>query len=261
MKLKTSLFTAIGMAFALAGSANAALLLSDNFTVTGTSNTFDINYHISVRQTGDTATQTWTGGGNVQVGNNSVFGGSGDYLMVADGGSAQLTNLTLSSTLVPANEKLVISFEANAVGDWVSFMISPSSTSGSHYPTVGSGDFGMLFRPNGQIQAFNNGTIGSINDVQSDTTSGPNTITLTFSGSNGTGSAFAGNGTMVSIYDGTNTWSTVLDTGFTSETISFGTEGAGDRGYVDNLQIYTIPEPSAALIGGLGMLALLRRRR
>jgi len=30
---------------------------------------------------------------------------------------------------------------------------------------------------------------------------------------------------------------------------------------VDNLVISTIPEPSAVLLGGLGLLALLRRRR
>jgi uncharacterized protein (TIGR03382 family) len=30
---------------------------------------------------------------------------------------------------------------------------------------------------------------------------------------------------------------------------------------IDDLKIETIPEPGAALLGGLGMLALLRRRR
>jgi uncharacterized protein (TIGR03382 family) len=30
---------------------------------------------------------------------------------------------------------------------------------------------------------------------------------------------------------------------------------------IDNLSITAIPEPSAALLGGLGLLALLRRRR
>lgn len=32
-------------------------------------------------------------------------------------------------------------------------------------------------------------------------------------------------------------------------------------GTVDNLSLTVVPEPSAALLGGLGMLALLRRRR
>jgi MYXO-CTERM domain-containing protein len=30
---------------------------------------------------------------------------------------------------------------------------------------------------------------------------------------------------------------------------------------MDNASLTTIPEPSAALLGGLGLLALLRRRR
>lgn len=38
------------------------------------------------------------------------------------------------------------------------------------------------------------------------------------------------------------------------------TTGTGTIG-IDNIQITAIPEPSAAVIGGLGMLALLRRRR
>lgn len=34
-----------------------------------------------------------------------------------------------------------------------------------------------------------------------------------------------------------------------------------DSGYVDNLTFTAVPEPSTALLGGLGLLALLRRRR
>jgi hypothetical protein len=37
--------------------------------------------------------------------------------------------------------------------------------------------------------------------------------------------------------------------------------GQASRGGLDNIQLTVIPEPSAALLGGLGMLALLRRRR
>jgi hypothetical protein len=37
--------------------------------------------------------------------------------------------------------------------------------------------------------------------------------------------------------------------------------GKSTRGGLDNIQLTVIPEPSAALLGGLGMLALLRRRR
>ncbi|HSP41320.1 MAG TPA: hypothetical protein VLO11_00475 [Luteolibacter sp.] len=37
--------------------------------------------------------------------------------------------------------------------------------------------------------------------------------------------------------------------------------GSGNDGFLDSVSVTVIPEPSAALLGGLGMLALLRRRR
>jgi hypothetical protein len=37
--------------------------------------------------------------------------------------------------------------------------------------------------------------------------------------------------------------------------------GQASRGGLDNIQLSVIPEPSAALLGGLGLLALVRRRR
>lgn len=36
---------------------------------------------------------------------------------------------------------------------------------------------------------------------------------------------------------------------------------SGQEAFLDNLTVTAVPEPSAALLGGLGMLALLRRRR
>jgi hypothetical protein len=231
-----------------ASSYPQTTLLADDFTVTGTPDTNDINFNLAPRQGGTQATQTWTGSGNAQMGNPSIFGGSGDYLMVADQSSyAHLAGFTLSSALVPANQKLVIKFDADteiSFGDpsnWLSFMISPSSGGGLFHPIVGSGDFGMLITGGGGVAMFNNGTGVGGGSLAS---SGINTITLTFSGADGTGSPFAGLGTRVNLSDGTNSWNTTLDTGLTSETISFGTYGAGTRGYVDNLSIYTIPEPS-----------------
>lgn len=254
------------LGLASAGTASAALLLSDNFTVTGTTDTNNPNFNLSGRQSGSQATQSWTNMGpnfwQAQVGNNTVFGGDGNYLMVADAaGGARLAGLSLSSALVGSQEKLVIAFDADSTGEWMSFMISPSSSSGLWHPVVGSGDFGMLIRPNGQIQAFNNGSVfAGINDVFL-ASAGVNTITLTFSGADGTGSPFAGNGTRVNISDGTNSWNATLDTGLTTENILFGSYANGGRGYVDNLSIYTVPEPGTALLGGLGLVALMRRRR
>ena len=229
-------------------SRSQSTLLTDNFTVTGTPDTTNVNFNLAGRQSGTQATQSWTkiaNGWQSQIGNASVFGGDGNYLMVADGGgAARLAGLSLSSALVPAAEKLVIQFDADATGEWMSFMISPSSPSGLWHPVVGSGDFGMLIRPDGRIQAFNNGgVIAGINDVFL-ASAGINTITLTFTSADGTGSPFAGNGTRVSISDGTNTWSANLNTGFTTEDISFGSYANGGRGLIDNLSITTVPSLS-----------------
>jgi autotransporter-associated beta strand protein len=233
--------------FSLCLTAQAqSTLLTDNFTVTGTPDATDPNFNLSGRQSGTQVTQSWTKLGpnfwQAQVGNAGVFGGDGNYLMVADaGGGARLEGLTLSSALVPVSEKLVIQFDADATGEWMSFMMSPSSGTGLWHPVVGSGDFGMLIRPDGRMQAFNNnGVIPGINDVFL-ASAGINTITLTFTGSDGTGSPFAGNGTRVSISDGTNTWSATLDAGLSSETIAFGSYANGGRGLVDNLSITTVP--------------------
>lgn len=43
--------------------------------------------------------------------------------------------------------------------------------------------------------------------------------------------------------------------------ISFGMESTDNYAYMDSASLSVIPEPGTALLGGLGMLALLRRRR
>ena len=53
-----------------------------------------------------------------------------------------------------------------------------------------------------------------------------------------------------------------FDTGGTDGEVNFQTiTNATGSGFYDNFSLTTVPEPSAALLGGLGLLALLRRRR
>jgi hypothetical protein len=56
----------------------------------------------------------------------------------------------------------------------------------------------------------------------------------------------------------TNTF-TGLDLNTNDQFISFNARGTIAN--IDNLSITAVPEPSAALLGGLSVLALLRRRR
>jgi MYXO-CTERM domain-containing protein len=66
--------------------------------------------------------------------------------------------------------------------------------------------------------------------------------------------------TFTGIVDG-NTVATDTFTWDASDDMKIVIAGAVDGTLVDNIQVSTIPEPSAALLGGLGLLALLRRRR
>ena len=51
-----------------------------------------------------------------------------------------------------------------------------------------------------------------------------------------------------------------LVTDFDHLAIGFGSSWTGTK-YIDDVIVTFVPEPSSALLGGLGLLALLRRRR
>lgn len=269
MKPKTSIITAL-LGIASAGSASAAVLLSDNFTVTGTSNTYDINYNISstTRQTGTQASRSWTGLNNAQVGNNTVFGGDGNYLMVADVNARATLNTLNLAPLVASNEKLVISFDIYATSGgygWASFTLGNLVT-GQNYgvsqPNTTGTDFAFIYRNSTGIDAWDNGA--SVLGLSS--TTGGSNFTFTFSdAATQTASPF-GVDAKVTIQNGANTIGTYTLTGGLSANtyITFGTADngpGGGRGAIDNLVVQSIPEPRAALLGGLGLLMLLRRRR
>jgi len=270
MNYKKTIITSLAAvaAFTLAGPASAALLFTDNFTVTGTTNTADLNFNNSGRQGGTQATENWTGLGNSQIGNPSVFGGSGDYLMVADvDARATLTTLNLSS-LVAASEQLVISFDIVAHPDgygWASFTLG-GLVSGQNYgvsqPTTSATDFAFIYTNSTGVFGWDNGA--AIIGVGA--TTGGSNFTFTFTdNATQTGSPF-GVDAKVIIQNGANTvGSYTLTGGLSANTyITFGTADngpAGGRGAIDNLVVQTIPEPSAALLSGLSLLALLRRRR
>ncbi|MES2661352.1 MAG: autotransporter-associated beta strand repeat-containing protein [Verrucomicrobiota bacterium] len=215
------------------------LLLSDNFTATGTPNTADLNYNLANRQTGSLATSAWTPGGNVQVGNSTFVGQppatGGDYLLLA-GRTASLTGLPLSTANSPG--PLMISFDMfkgtfGNTGDWTSFSIR-STTDG--HPVAGSGEFGMLYRNNTGIQIFNNGA--AIANFTS--TAGGGAFAFYLTDTAGTGSPFAGSGTKVTVTQGGNVLGTyTLNTGMGTSYISFG--AAGGVGGVDNLFVGSPP--------------------
>jgi hypothetical protein len=268
MKSKSSaIFAVFGLA--IASSASAAVLFTDDFTVTGTPSTANLNFNNSGRQGGTQATENWTGLGNSQIGNNTVFGGSGDYLMVADAGArATLGTLNLAP-LVASNQKLVISFDIRASAGgygWGSFTLGnlvAAQTYGISQPDTANTEFAFIYRNSTGINAWDNGA----SLMSAATTTGGSNFTFTFTDAATELASPFGVNAKVTIQNGLNTIGTYnLNGGLSANTyITFGTSdfgGAnGGRASIDNLVVQTIPEPSAALLGGLGMLALLRRKR
>ena len=268
MKRK-KLFSSASLVILLAStSANAAVLLTDNF-----------NTYAGWDATGVAADQGGTLDGTGYTTSTPVAGWIshssdanqpfGDNTLKVDTGAgptyASLNhNFAIDANL--ADLPLSISFYVQAAGgpdnSWAGFnlgsvqnvMVNDSNTK-----------FGTLFRnSNNNTSQFNAGAdlVGQ-GTVSYNQPTG-STITLVFSDTAGTGSAFdsvGGSGSKVAFYV-ENTLAQTFTLGQLSSAdgyMSF--QSYASRGVFDNLVVQTIPEPGAALLGGLGMLCLLRRRR
>jgi hypothetical protein len=279
MKLKTRSLAALA-ALTLAGPASAAtLLFSDNFNTAQAGAAFNDGPSLTADQSGTAATQTYT-----TVGANFAFqrGNGGNWLMHASGavfgsgtnmaGSLNYDIAAAANSQAAGNQALSISFNMNVAGSaggdttlWTSFTVG-----GGQNPFVNNAGVGFssLFRDNGGTQQFSNTTLNLAGEASligdSATFTDGQLITFVLSDATGSGSAFlAANGAndVVKMYVNgslTNTF-TGLNLDASDQFISF--NAAGTETYIDNLSITAVPEPGAALLGGLGVLALLRRRR
>lgn len=268
MKLK-SLPLAAMTALIITGQASAAtLLFSDNFNTEGVGPAaFNDAGKLAADQAGTLATTTYsinTGAGwdgAFQRGNGGMmlmYAGTGGY------GSSEMRASVNQNFATAANDlglSLEIEFNMSvssgvAADDWTSFSIGSSQNPFITASTVG---FGSLFRDNGGTEQWDGGSsVGG-----SATFTDGNMITFVLSNAAGSGSAFISDGAtdIAKMYvNGTlsGTWSN-LDLGPNDGFISFHANNTVAQ--IDNLSVTAIPEPSAALLGGLGMLALLRRRR
>lgn len=265
MKSKTISLAALA-AFTIAGPASAAILLTDNFNSDNQTNS-TFNNTLVADQGGTLATISYTtdigGSGNDNSAQHGNGANSGMLLAATLGGINQVyasLNHNFATDANAADQVLEIKFSISTTSgtdpsNWASIAISASQ---NLFVNHGGNKFSSLFRDNGGTQQFASGA--TVGDGLFSFTDG-DLVTLTLSDTAGTGSAFDGNGSVAKIYLNNvlqNTWSN-LGLGPNDGYISFQANGA--FGHYDNLSIATIPEPQAALLGGLGMLALLRRRR
>jgi len=246
----------------------STLLFLDNFN-TASLGDGNFNNDIARDQSGTAATKTYTtslGGGwdgAYQRGNGGawlMYAGAGGFGSTNMAGSLNYDIAAAANTLSSALDLSFNMTVSGALGGdtslWTSFTIGGGQNPFVNDASVG---FSSLFRDSGQTQQFSNGVvIGS-----SATFTDGQLIRFTISDSTGSGSAFTSNGNtdVVKMYVNgslTNTF-TGLNLDATDQFISF---NARDTiAHIDNLSITAVPEPSAALLGGLSVLALLRRRR
>lgn len=208
-----------------------------------------INYTIS----GDSAaTQHSNGGSQMTLATFTIGWGYGRASL----------NYNFAGVANSLDQALVFSFNLGTVfgyendpTEWVSFTIG-----NTQMPFVTDGYSGVLFRANGGTQTFADGA--AVNDTA--TWSNNDLVTITLSGTGGVGSAFNGNGSLAQVQIGSTNIGTFAlgqkSDAFLTFSASNNTSQFGG-GNFDNLSVSAVPEPSAALLGGLGALALLRRRR
>jgi hypothetical protein len=281
MKFNRNLIMAATLASFTIGANAATLLFSDNFDTAGDlapnpTPDFNDSASLAADQSGTAATKTYTTALD-NAGSNYAYqrGNGGKWLMFANGTQGGAFNMqgSLNYDIAAAantlSSALEIKFNMEVLGgtapeEWTSFTV------GNVNPFVNANTvgFGALFRDNGATQQFSNTTLdlgaaAMIGSTGLASFADGGLFTFLISDSTGNGSAFTNNGAtdIVKMYFGAtliNTFSG-LNLGTDDQFISF--HARNTETYIDNLSITAIPEPSAALLGGLGLLALLRRRR
>lgn len=254
----------------------AVLLLSDNFDSGNNTNLNETPAILAVRQDGTLestgaaapAGSTWT---EISGTTNAILSGQ---LNVTNGANASHVvnnadfEASLSTVDLVAVSGFIMNFKMAYTGSasaWTSPYLSTHTTD-----ERGNSRFGMVAFGNGDIQFYG----GAVGGSQVGTNLSNATLTTLVSGWNVTNlNSYSFNATRTTattgVYDafinGIEVASNIayaFNTGGSNGEVNFEIININNgAGLYDDFSITTIPEPSAALLGGLGMLALLRRRR
>ena len=269
--MRTNLSLA-GLLFALPiGTSGAATLLySENFNNEATPNynggtTPETNFGgaIGVLQSSGSAQSSNAGNTAWQFASGLVGGASGGGDKGLRFGSSPGYNWASGAigALILADGGFSVSYNFDLAGlgsddDWMSVRVG----NGAENISVNNAnvDYGVLTRGDGRMQTFEGG--GPALDVNDLGTAGARAVhNFTFryafsSFAAGSIVNFTGFVDGVQIGTDTFTWNGTDD-------VKIFLGGRVNGSLIDNVQVSTIPEPSAALLSGLGVVALLRRRR
>lgn len=255
MKTKiTPPFAALGMLCACILPTQAAItIVAENFGGNSTTNLAGINadtFAAGITTAGGSA--TWVGSAQFKADGSVLSGFSrsvhlnlGTYINGAKGQSNGL--FELKTTISPTT------------GTWLSFGFSNSSAPSAIGNFTDLGGLGtMAYRANGDIDQW--AGVGSGNERAPDDVlfTGNRTLTVTLDLRNHNGTNNFGSVSFSDSVEGVfGSYNYAANQNFNSILLST----ASTSGSYSALSLTQIPEPSAALLGGLGLLALLRRRR
>jgi hypothetical protein len=143
-------------------SAAPVTLLRDSFNGTGTPDTMNLNYNLSGRQSGALGLVPYTRVGNVQVGNGGEPHDGGHVLLCAFGGTAALY-YNFNNSRSAGGLKISFDFDANShnnadITHWCAVNLGASESDRNTGVNGAATHFGVLFRANGRIQAFDGST-------------------------------------------------------------------------------------------------------
>jgi hypothetical protein len=258
-------------------AANAAIVLySSNFggssgtnlngqavVTSGATGAQHTQYGTNVSATWSAATKFKADGSYVEAGTNNSPSGNNrnSATLVFTPQNGYVYNLTMTTSFTQLADPLLAAF--HAVG-----YFETSGFTGNINSTTGSGVW-ALTRPgdasfDDQVAHYNvTGGAGNINAIPTtvEDATAPSTlrITLDTTGGNGNWAAtyHVGNGS-----GGFTQLASVADlNNVTVGSVGIGVFNGDGAANFQAFELSVIPEPSAALLGGLGMLALLRRRR
>jgi len=250
MNKKLTTFLAIA-AFGFAAQTNGATIFSDNFTA-GTNGA--LNGQAPQERPG---LETWRASSNYTV---NI---AGDGVVTSSGsGSANLALPAFDLNSIYTVTATVTNNRTDT--NWIGIGFTTQTTNTNAWNVAGTGTYWMLWRGNDEIRAFDGTGATSSSGATGVTAAGvSNTLDLRVM----LDFTAPGFGLATYMYKNPNAtdW-TIYTTSNITEARRNGINSVGFTTLNNNISISSfeyalVPEPSSALLGGLGLLALLRRRR